>query len=93
MQHLNAQGAGLFGGGSLISAQHVLTAGQVVSGFVTWNVALGSKRFNELRQIQSIVAHLHPEYNAVSRNNDIGVIVLSGAPVIFSGKQRSSQHK
>lgn len=80
-----SDGSGYYGGGSLISNLHVVTAAHIISTFVRWNVGLGSGEFSELRFHSTDKAFLHPNYNQrSSRDNDIGIILLTST-VIFSG--------
>lgn len=81
--YLNAQGAGFFGGGSLISSQHVLTVAHIIVGFTTWRVGLGSNNLNQIQRWNSTTAVSHPSYDANTRNNDIGFITLP-TPIQFT---------
>ncbi|XP_021698500.1 chymotrypsin-like [Aedes aegypti] len=74
--YLNQNNAGFYGGGSLISPLHVLTAAQVIVGFVRWDIGLGSNVFAQLRGISSNLATAHPLYNSANKANDIGIITL-----------------
>lgn len=67
---------GFFGGGSIISNRHVLTVGQVVSGFTTWRVGFGSHLFAQLSWQDTTESVLHPNYNLDTRDNDVAIIVL-----------------
>lgn len=80
-----SDGSGYFGGGSLISNLHVVTAAHIISTFVRWNVGLGSGEFSEMRFQSTDKAFLHPNYNLrTARDNDIGIIVLTST-IVFSG--------
>uniref|UniRef100_A0A182P608 Peptidase S1 domain-containing protein n=1 Tax=Anopheles epiroticus TaxID=199890 RepID=A0A182P608_9DIPT len=81
--YLNSANSGFFGGGSLISDRHVLTAAQNIAGFVRWEVGLGSTVFGQLNRQTSTQAVAHPSFNMANRANDIGFIVLS-QPVVFT---------
>ncbi|XP_053675807.1 collagenase-like [Anopheles nili] len=81
--YLNSGNSGFFGGGSLISDRHVLTAAQNIAGFVRWEVGLGSTVFGQLSIQQSTQAIAHPNFNTANRANDIGFIVLP-QPVVFT---------
>ncbi|XP_058120904.1 collagenase-like [Anopheles ziemanni] len=74
---------GFFGGGSLISDRHVLTAAQNIAGYVRWEVGLGSTVFGQLTTQISTQAIAHPSFNMANRANDIGFIVLP-SPVVFT---------
>uniref|UniRef100_A0A182Q0V4 Peptidase S1 domain-containing protein n=1 Tax=Anopheles farauti TaxID=69004 RepID=A0A182Q0V4_9DIPT len=81
--YLNSGNSGFFGGGSLISDRHVLTAAQNIAGFVRWEVRLGGTVFGQLSQQVSTQAVAHPNFNMANRANDIGFIVLP-QPVTFT---------
>ncbi|XP_052873294.1 collagenase-like [Anopheles cruzii] len=81
--YLNSGNAGFFGGGSLISDRHVLTAAQNIQGFVRWEMGLGSTVFSQLSTMVSTQAIPHPSFNSVNRANDIGIIILP-SPVAFT---------
>ncbi|XP_055626873.1 chymotrypsin-like [Toxorhynchites rutilus septentrionalis] len=83
IMYLNAQNAGFFGGGSLISDRHVLTAAINIFGYQRWNVGLGSNIFTQLATITSTQAIAHPNFNPTNRANDIGVIMLPSS-VVFT---------
>lgn len=83
---MNAAGLGIAGGGTLISSFHILTAGNLIPGYVEWRCRLGSQLFAQNRQIVSIVAITHPNYVAEPRANDIGIITLPANSILsFSG--------
>ncbi|XP_055626872.1 collagenase-like [Toxorhynchites rutilus septentrionalis] len=81
--YLNAQNAGFFGGGSLISDRHILTAAQNIYGYTRWDIGLGSNIFTQLATITSTQAIAHPNFNQQNRANDIGVITLPSS-VVFT---------
>ncbi|XP_049541261.1 transmembrane protease serine 11D-like [Anopheles darlingi] len=81
--YLNSANAGFFGGGSLISDRHVLTAAQNIQGFSRWEIGLGSTVFGQLVVQVSTQAITHPSFNSQNRANDIGVVILP-SPIIFS---------
>ncbi|XP_052872690.1 collagenase-like [Anopheles cruzii] len=81
--YLNSVNSGFFGGGSLISDRHVLTAAQNIQGFVRWELGLGSVFFSQLIMQVSTQATAHPSFNSQTRANDIGFIVLPN-PVVFT---------
>ncbi|XP_065095016.1 collagenase-like [Ochlerotatus camptorhynchus] len=82
--YLNAQNAGFFGGGSIISDRHILTAAQNIQGFIRWDVGLGSNIFTQLNTITSNIAVSHPQFNSANRANDIGIITLPASLVFTS---------
>nr|XP_019560190.1 chymotrypsin-like [Aedes albopictus] len=82
--YLNAQNAGFFGGGSIISDRHVLTAAQNIVGFVRWDIGIGTNVFVHLNMLTSTVATAHPQYAAATRLNDIGIITLPASLVFTS---------
>lgn len=55
--------------------------------FISWNVGYGSNSITSLRYIESTVAFIHPSFNAVNSNNNLGVIVLPSA--LPSGKKKT----
>lgn len=55
--------------------------------FISWNVGYGSNQITSLRYIESTVAFIHPSFNAVNSNNNLGVIVLPSA--LPSGKKKT----
>ncbi|XP_050095703.1 chymotrypsin BI-like [Anopheles aquasalis] len=80
---INGVQSGFFGGGSLISDRHVLTAAQNIQGFSMWEIGLGSTVFGQLIKQVSSQAISHPSFNSQNRANDIGIVILP-SPVIFS---------
>ncbi|XP_055599188.1 brachyurin-like [Uranotaenia lowii] len=81
--YLNNVNAGFFGGGSLISDRHVITAAQNIVGFIRWDVGLGSNIFTQLMTVTTNQALAHPNFNAANRANDIGILTLP-ASIVFS---------
>ncbi|XP_058460004.1 brachyurin-like [Malaya genurostris] len=81
--YLNAQNSGFFGGGSIISDRHIVTAAQNILGFTRWDVGLGSNIFTQLSTITSTTATSHPNFNSANRANDIGIITLPN-PLVFT---------
>ncbi|XP_053683487.1 brachyurin-like [Sabethes cyaneus] len=79
VQYLNAVNAGYFGGGSIISNRHIITAAQNIYGFVRWDIGLGSNVYNQLSMLTTTMATFHPNFNTVTRANDIGIITLMNA--------------
>ncbi|XP_019561140.2 brachyurin-like [Aedes albopictus] len=73
---------GYFGGGTIISDRHILTAALNIVGFVRWDVGVGSNIFTQLGTVTSYTAQAHPSYNSANRANDIGVITLPVSLVI-----------
>lgn len=70
-----------YGGGSLISARHVLTNAANIVGFPAWTVGLGSNLRSEQLTYDSNRATPHPQYKEQNslRNFDIGIIILNQA--------------
>ncbi|RZC34242.1 Trypsin domain containing protein, partial [Asbolus verrucosus] len=69
-----------FCGGTLLSNQWILTAGQCVDGATLFQIYLGSISLvgdDPNRLVLATSTHvLHPEYNASTLENDIGLIEL-----------------
>ncbi|XP_058830293.1 vitamin K-dependent protein C-like [Topomyia yanbarensis] len=76
VQYLNAQNAGFFGGGTIISDRHIITAAQNILGFVRWDIGVGSNIFTQLSMLTTTMATPHPNFNSANRANDIGIITL-----------------
>nr|XP_019525479.2 chymotrypsin-like [Aedes albopictus] len=74
--YLNQNNAGFYGGGSIISTRHVLTAAQIILGFVRWDIGMGSNVFAQLSMVTSYQATSHPLFNSANKANDIGIITL-----------------
>ncbi|XP_019561149.3 chymotrypsin-like [Aedes albopictus] len=75
---------GYFGGGTIISDRHILTAAMNIYGFVQWDVGVGSNILTQLGTVVSYSAIAHPSFNSANRANDIGVITLPVSLVISS---------
>ncbi|RZC35968.1 brachyurin-like, partial [Asbolus verrucosus] len=65
-----------FCGGALYTRQFVITAGQCVDGAVIFTVHLGSANLNDPNRLSLATSEyvLHPEYDAATLANDIGLI-------------------
>ncbi|XP_059610946.1 brachyurin-like [Phlebotomus argentipes] len=87
VEFVNAANLGFFGGGSIITSTHVLTAAQNIQGFTLWRVGYGSYRRADLIWIQSTNALAHFQYAPATRNNDIGIITLP-TPIVFTARVR-----
>jgi len=83
VQYFNAQLHGFFGGGALISTRHIVTAASNVHNFNSIRVHMGSTNRTALREFAVNMANInvHPQYNPVSRANDIAVLRLT-TPII-----------
>lgn len=71
---------GVFGGGSFITLSHVVTAGHLINGMSWWYVDYGGNQIGGLPFADSSGAILHPQYNALTYEYDIGLVILD-APV------------
>lgn len=77
----------IYNGGSLISNLHVLTAASVVQGKILFRCGIGSNRRSLLTYIDSNLSFIHPDYNELTRNSDVGIIILPwGTISAFTGK-------
>ncbi|KAJ3656346.1 hypothetical protein Zmor_015430 [Zophobas morio] len=69
-----------FCGGTLYGRQWIITAGQCVDGAILFTIHLGSisleKEDSARLTLASSQYYLHPEYNAQTLDNDIGLIKL-----------------
>ncbi len=76
----------IYYGGSLISNIHVLTSASVVQDKILFRCGFGSNRRTSLNYIDSNVSYIHPDYNVLTRNSDIGIIILPwGSIRAFTG--------
>lgn len=76
----------IYNGGSLISNIHVLTAASVVQDKILFRCGIGSNRRSLLKYIDSNLSFIHPDYNVLTRNSDIGIIILPwGTIPAFTG--------
>ncbi|XP_001649266.2 chymotrypsin [Aedes aegypti] len=80
--YTRTDGYGYFGGGTIISDRHILTAAINIFGFVKWDVGVGSNILSQLGTVTSYTATAHPLFNSANRANDIGVITLPVSLVI-----------
>ncbi|EFA04540.1 serine protease H101 [Tribolium castaneum] len=76
-----------FCSGTLLSRQWILTAGQCVDGAILFQIFLGSisLKTNDPGQIEVATSNfvLHPDYNPMTLENDIGLIELR-MPITFT---------
>ncbi|XP_053683485.1 chymotrypsin-like [Sabethes cyaneus] len=84
VRYLNAANAGFFGGGSIISDRHILTAAQNILGFVRWEIGLASNIYAQLSMLTTTTATAHPNFNSATRANDIGIVTLVNSLVFSS---------
>lgn len=76
----------VYNGGSLISNIHVLTSASVVQDKILFRCGIGSNRRSLLKYIESNLSFIHPDYNVLTRNSDVGIIVLPwGSIPAFTG--------
>jgi secreted trypsin-like serine protease len=83
-----------FCGGSLISNQWILTAGQCVDGAILFTIQLGSNKLtgDDLYRVTAATSTyvLHPDYNPLTLENDIGLIQLRMSVAYTSKSMRST---
>lgn len=65
-----------FGAGIPITRRHVLTSATLVRGYLNWNVGFGSSTISKLHYIETQIGFVHPNYNGVSFNNNVAILVL-----------------
>jgi len=66
-----------FGSASLITFNHVITAGKLVAGYQKWILAYGETKFaSHTKRIETRFAILHPGYNNYTNENDLAIIFL-----------------
>lgn len=65
-----------FGGGSVISARHVLTAAHLLLGHGNFQVGYGSTQLLQLRVAYPATAVIYPNFVPATRQHDIGLLVL-----------------
>lgn len=70
-----------FGSATLISDRHAITAGKLVAGYQKWIMAYGSTKLGaQSKKLESRIAFLHPAYDAMTHENDLGIILLPALP-------------
>jgi hypothetical protein len=77
--------AGFFGGGVLISNQHVLTVATNIVGFSQWRLSFGSTTHAAAETQTSTLAIAHPSFIVTGRMYDIGVITIP-VRILFTRK-------
>lgn len=65
-----------FGAGIPITRRHVLTSATLVRGYLNWNVGFGSSAVAQLQYIETQIGYVHPNYNGVSFNNNVAILVM-----------------
>ncbi|CAO1436270.1 unnamed protein product [Diamesa serratosioi] len=74
-------GTARFGGGSLITQRHVLTAASNLFQFTQFIVSMGSA-LRTMRAFTTTTATPHPQYVQLTRANDIGILTLPQAVIM-----------
>lgn len=70
-----------FGAATLISDRHAITAGKMIAGYQKWIMAYGSTKLGpQSKKMESRIAFLHPAYDIVTNENDLGIILLPTIP-------------
>lgn len=74
------------GSGILITNHHVLTAAVNIFHFNRWDLGFGNVKRSDLLMITSHEAFVHEQFDDTTDDNNLGVVVLPGAGVTFSGE-------
>lgn len=73
------------GSGVLITNNHVLTAAVNIFHFTRWDLGFGNVKRDDLLMITSHEAFVHEAFDDATDDNNLGVVVMPGAGVTFSG--------
>lgn len=66
----------IFGGGSIISARHVVTAAHLIHGFGNFQVGYGSTQLMQLAVAHPATATVYPNFVPTTRQHDIAILAL-----------------
>lgn len=66
----------MFGGGSIVSARHVITAAHVLHGFGNYQIGYGSNQLMQLAVAYPATALIYPGFVPATRQHDIAILAL-----------------
>lgn len=66
----------IFGGGSIVSARHVLTAAHLLVGFDDYQIGYGGTNLLQLIVVHPATVLIYPNYVAATRQHDIAILGL-----------------
>lgn len=70
------EASSIFGGGSIISTRHVVTAAHLIQGFGNFQVGYGNTQLFQLAVAYPATAVIYPNYVPSTRQHDIAILAL-----------------